>query len=84
MLSTCPLRKNQLVSGNWSIIVISNNGDGSPLAAQRDFILSVGPQRTSTVGLTAFTRVYLANKSCKVTPTITATQVVNPIVSKFV
>jgi len=48
-LSTCPIRKNQLVSGNWSIIIISNNGDGYPLAAQRDFVLSVGPQSTSTV-----------------------------------
>ncbi|KAF1977464.1 hypothetical protein BU23DRAFT_596376 [Bimuria novae-zelandiae CBS 107.79] len=49
MLSTCPLLKNQLVSGNWSIIIISNNGDGEPLAAQRDFKLSVTPQLTSTV-----------------------------------
>lgn len=49
MLSVCPLRKDQLVSGNWSIIVISNNGDAVPLAAQRDFVLSVGPQITSTI-----------------------------------
>ncbi|KAJ4359607.1 uncharacterized protein N0V89_000162 [Didymosphaeria variabile] len=67
MLSTCPLRKNQLVSGDWSIIVISNNGDGVPLAAQRDFLLSVGPQSTSTV-----------------TPTITATRVINPIVNQTI
>lgn len=67
-LSTCPLTKNQLVSGNWSIIVISNNGDGgAPLAAQRDFVLSVGPQETSTV-----------------IPTVTAESVVNPIVNSTV
>ncbi|KAJ4295298.1 hypothetical protein N0V90_007309 [Kalmusia sp. IMI 367209] len=73
MLSTCPLRKNQLVSGNWSIIVISNNGDGIPLAAQRDFVLSVGPQITSTVytfDITKFTATKTA--SCKL-PTRPAT-----------
>ncbi|KAL5404539.1 hypothetical protein PMIN06_006252 [Paraphaeosphaeria minitans] len=66
-LSTCPLRKNQLVSGTWSIIVISDNGEGVPLAAQRDFVLSVGPQLTSTI-----------------TPTITATRVINPIVNQTI
>jgi hypothetical protein len=54
MLSICPLQKNQLVSGGWSIIVISDNGDGVPLAAQRDFVLSVGTQITSTVSPAAF------------------------------
>lgn len=41
--------QNQLYSGEWSLIIISNNGDGNPLANMRDFSLSVGPQQTLTV-----------------------------------
>lgn len=48
-LSTCPIEKSELVSGNWSVIIISNNGDGEPIAYERDFTLTVGPQLTSTV-----------------------------------
>jgi hypothetical protein len=84
MLSICPIRKNQLVSGNWSIIIISDNGDGVPLAAQRDFILSVGPQSTSTVSRAVFFQINWANVVSKVFPTITATRTINPIVSKFI
>ncbi|KAF2089560.1 hypothetical protein K490DRAFT_55153 [Saccharata proteae CBS 121410] len=48
-LSTCPLMKDQLSGGAWSILVLSNNGDnGAPVAYERDFSLSVGPQSTST------------------------------------
>jgi hypothetical protein len=34
-LSTCPLLKSQVVSGEWIIIVIGNNDDGFPFAWQR-------------------------------------------------
>ncbi|KAL1591750.1 hypothetical protein SLS60_011749 [Paraconiothyrium brasiliense] len=79
MLSTCPLLKSQLVSGSWSLIVISNNGDGSPLAAQRDFILSVGPQSTSTVTPT-ITATHATNPIVNqtITTTTTGTTFLNP------
>ncbi|KAF2812432.1 uncharacterized protein BDZ99DRAFT_383484 [Mytilinidion resinicola] len=48
-LSTCPLDKDQLWSGPWSILILSNNGNDAPIAYERDFELSVGPQNTSTV-----------------------------------
>lgn len=49
-MSTCPLEKNALWSGAWSVIIISNNGDeGLPIAYQRDFSLSVGIAATTTV-----------------------------------
>lgn len=42
--------KSSLSNGNWSVIIISNNGDsGEPIAYERDFTLTVGPQSTSTV-----------------------------------
>ena len=37
------------MSGDWSVILYSNNGQCAPFAAQRNFVLSVGPQQTSTV-----------------------------------
>jgi hypothetical protein len=50
MLSNCPIMKSSLTTGDWSVIVISNNGDsGDPIAYERDFSLTVGPQSTSTV-----------------------------------
>ncbi|KAI9714342.1 MAG: hypothetical protein M1820_000303 [Bogoriella megaspora] len=62
-LSTCPLNKNQLWSGDWSIVIISNNGEsGDPIAYERDFSLSVGTQSTTTF-----------------TPTVTASAVVTPV-----
>ncbi|KAF2874550.1 hypothetical protein BDV95DRAFT_617019 [Massariosphaeria phaeospora] len=48
MMSTCPITKSQLFSGDWSVLIISNNG-GDSVAYERDFDLSVGPQSTSTV-----------------------------------
>lgn len=50
-LSTCPLLKNQLWSGAWSVAIISNNGDAEPIAYMRDFSLSVGEPATTTVRL---------------------------------
>ncbi|KAK1811817.1 hypothetical protein LTR12_013828 [Friedmanniomyces endolithicus] len=45
--------KDKLYNGSWSLLIISNNGNGSPIAYQRDFSLSVGPQHTLTVSATA-------------------------------
>ncbi|KAF2739762.1 hypothetical protein EJ04DRAFT_559663 [Polyplosphaeria fusca] len=47
-LSSCPILKSQLSSGPWSILVLSNNTGGEPIAYERDFTLSVGVQSTST------------------------------------
>ena len=49
MLSTCPVLKNQLTSGEYLILVLGNNGNGNPFAWQREFSLDAGPQQTSTV-----------------------------------
>ncbi|KAF2725557.1 hypothetical protein K431DRAFT_260325 [Polychaeton citri CBS 116435] len=63
-LSTCPLEKDQMNSGDWSLLIIGNNGDGNPFAYERDFYLTVAPQQTTTVTPT-------------VTFTATSTPVVN-------
>jgi hypothetical protein len=47
-LSTCPMDKDQLWTGDWSVLVISNNGDADPIAYERDFYLSVGIPSTTT------------------------------------
>lgn len=47
-LSTCPMDKDQLWTGDWSVLVISNNGDADPIAYERDFYLSVGIPVTTT------------------------------------
>jgi hypothetical protein len=44
-----PIEKDQLVTGEWTIIVMSNNGDGGPIGYQRDFSLIVGPPITTTI-----------------------------------
>ena len=44
--------KDQLYTGDWSLLIISNNGDCDPIAFERDFFLSVGPQSTETVAPT--------------------------------
>jgi hypothetical protein len=46
-LSTCPMDKNQLWSGDWSVLIISNNGDADPIAYERDFYLTVGVPATA-------------------------------------
>lgn len=46
--STCPIRKNQMVSGHWRFLVLGNNGDeGQPFAWQRDLYLTVGSPVTA-------------------------------------
>ena len=34
-LSTCPILKSQMDSGEWIILVVGNNGDGQPFAWER-------------------------------------------------
>lgn len=49
-MSTCPLKKNELWTGDWSVIIISNNGEnGDPIAYMRDFALKVADPTTVTV-----------------------------------
>ncbi|THV49144.1 hypothetical protein BGAL_0209g00130 [Botrytis galanthina] len=48
MLSTCPISKNQMYSGTWTILILANNGAGDSFAAQRTFELTVGTQATVT------------------------------------
>jgi hypothetical protein len=67
IVSRSPVNKNQLFSGGWSIIIISNNGDAAPIAYERDFFLTVAPQNTTTFTPT-------------VTATVTTTPIVNSTV----
>ncbi|OCL01506.1 hypothetical protein AOQ84DRAFT_328859 [Glonium stellatum] len=48
-MSTCPIQKDQMVSGLYRILIMGNNGDGNPFAYERDIELDCGPQVTSTV-----------------------------------
>jgi hypothetical protein len=48
----CPVEKSALWTGDWSIIILSNNGDACPIDYIRNFYLSVGPQSTVTVAPT--------------------------------
>lgn len=47
-LATCQVQKNQLVSGEYLIIAIGNNGNGQPFSYQREFHIDAGPQQTVT------------------------------------
>lgn len=71
-MSTCPLEKSQMSSGDWSLLVIGNNADGNPFAYERDFSLTVGPQITTTVTPTV---VYTATS----TPVINTTSKSAPL-----
>ncbi|TKA65208.1 hypothetical protein B0A55_09011 [Friedmanniomyces simplex] len=59
--------KDKLYNGSWSLLIISNNGNGDPIAYERDFSLSVGPQQTTTVTATAT----ITNQ---ITPVVNVTQ----------
>ncbi|XP_014555336.1 hypothetical protein COCVIDRAFT_17081 [Bipolaris victoriae FI3] len=68
-LSTCPIKKNQMTSGHWLLLVLGNNGKGGqPFAWQRDLYLTVGPQVTTTYTPTV-------TMSVITTPTITQTDI---------
>ncbi|OCK85972.1 hypothetical protein K432DRAFT_285796 [Lepidopterella palustris CBS 459.81] len=65
-MSTCPILKDQMVTGEYLILILGNNGDGNPFAYERDITLDCGPQATSTVTPTVTWNV-------TVTPTDTST-----------
>ena len=44
-----PIMKKDMISGPHAILIVSNNGDAEPIAYQREFDLTVGPQATTTV-----------------------------------
>lgn len=47
--TTCPILKNQMYSGDWTLILLDNNGNASTFNAKRRLHLNVGEQVTSTV-----------------------------------
>jgi hypothetical protein len=48
-ISSCPIQKNQMISGAWLLLITGNNGDdGQPFAWQRDLYLTVGVPVTTT------------------------------------
>ena len=47
-MSTCPVEKDQMYSGDWSVLLISNNGGGEAIAYERDFYLTVATPSTVT------------------------------------
>jgi len=62
-MSTCPLEKDELWSGAWSVIIISNNGDADPIAYQRDFSLEVAVPATTIVRLFTYASSAFTNKT---------------------
>jgi hypothetical protein len=80
-MSTCPLTKNSLYSGDWSLIILGNNGDKEPFAYQRDFFLTVGEAATSTVSTTSSPLIRIKLTQYKFTPTITIGATTTPIVN---
>ena len=69
-----PLDKNQLYTGDWSVVIVSNNGDGDPIAYERDFSLVVGPQQTTTYTPTV-------TASAVVTPLVNVTSTTTDVVT---
>ncbi|KAH0290104.1 hypothetical protein KCU84_g17979, partial [Aureobasidium melanogenum] len=47
--TTCPILKNQMYSGDWTLLLLDNNGNASTFNAKRLLHLSVGEQVTSVV-----------------------------------
>ncbi|KAL1297196.1 hypothetical protein AAFC00_004766 [Neodothiora populina] len=82
-MATCPMQKDDMFTGDWSVIIISNNGDSDPIAYERDFYVSVGvPQTytfTPTLTLTAVTTPIL-NVTSTDTQTFTTTSTVTTTV----
>ena len=74
-LSTCQEQKANLTSGVWNVVIISNNGACSPLAAQRSFTITAGPQSTVTFTPTiTLTTTTTPITTTTTTATVTATQ----------
>lgn len=47
--TTCPILKNQMYSGDWTLLLLDNNGNASTFNAKRRLHLSVGEQATSII-----------------------------------
>ncbi|KAK6008414.1 hypothetical protein QM012_000317 [Aureobasidium pullulans] len=47
--TTCPILKNQMYSGDWTLLLLDNNGNASTFSAKRRLHLDVGEQVTSVV-----------------------------------
>ncbi|KAF2429054.1 hypothetical protein EJ08DRAFT_698635 [Tothia fuscella] len=73
--ATCPIQKSQLVTGDWSLVILSNNGNGDSIAYQRDFSLIVGPQITTTDTIVAMVSE-VSTPLTTVTVTATSTDLV--------
>ncbi|KAI6840977.1 hypothetical protein KC340_g2595 [Hortaea werneckii] len=78
-VSTCPVQHGQLMTANYSIITLGNNGNGNPFAVQRDFVLNVGRQETSTLTISTPSTV-TSNPTNTVTKisVVTTTSTVGP------
>ena len=62
--------KDKLYTGDWSLLIISNNGNADPIAYERDFSLTVGTQVTSTVTTTPIaTSTATQTRTTIITPT---------------
>jgi hypothetical protein len=89
MLSVCPVRKDQMTSGHWMLLIIGNNGDGYPFAWQRGtYCLFHRKHRSILTNLDLYLTVGPQATITK-TPTVTFTQSTTPtqtqtVVSIFV
>ena len=76
--------KDRLYDGEWSLLIISNNGNAEPIAYQRDFSLEVGEQQTTTVTPTVTVhdqQTPVVNVTSTAFETITQTAAVSTITS---
>ncbi|TKA34048.1 hypothetical protein B0A50_00028 [Salinomyces thailandicus] len=74
--SKCPIEKDDMYSGDWSVLIISNNGDGCPIALERDFTLTVAEPVTETYTPTVtlpITVTPIVNVTTTTTSTISVT-----------
>ena len=68
-LATCPVLKDQIASGDFLIIAVGNNGNGTPFAYQREFNISAGPQQATTYYYTpTVTSTPIVITTCKLLP----------------
>lgn len=77
-----PVEKAQMFSGDWSVLIISNNGDADPIAYERDFYLSVGVAATTTVSSNS-DQSYDRSSQGQFTPTLTLSVTTTPILGKL-
>ncbi|KAF2401544.1 hypothetical protein EJ06DRAFT_581652 [Trichodelitschia bisporula] len=74
-LATCPVTKGGLVSGEYLLLLLGNNGADAPFAYQRQFSLDVGPQATATstqtISLTSITTPVVTSTSTSTSTLLT-------------